>query len=64
MLKDIDVFWERMFEMADDEDVRIRRNVLHIICHCSPERFIGRTCNALRVFGRDRDYDIRRIAGK
>lgn len=37
VLRDIDVFWERVFEMADDEDVRIRQRVLHIICDGSPK---------------------------
>jgi hypothetical protein len=34
--KDIDAFWERVFEMRNDEDVRIRQRVLHIICDGSP----------------------------
>lgn len=36
--KDIDVFWERVFELVPDEDARIRKRVLHIICDGSPER--------------------------
>lgn len=36
--EDIDEFWNRVFAMADDEDVRIRQRVLHIICDGSPAR--------------------------
>ena len=64
VLKDIEIFWERVFEMADDEDVRIRQRVLHIICDGSPERLEDRIYDALRVFGRDKDSDIRRTAHK
>lgn len=38
VLKDIEEFWERVFQLANDSDVRIRKRVLHIICDGSPER--------------------------
>jgi hypothetical protein len=36
--KDIEEFWNRVFELAFDEDARIRKRVMHIICDGSPER--------------------------
>jgi hypothetical protein len=62
--KDIDVFWERVFEMAPDEDARIRKRILHIICDGSPERLEDRIYEALYDFNRDKDSDIRRTAHK
>ena len=62
--KDIEVFWDRVFEMADDEDVRIRQRVLHIICDGSPERVEDRVYEALSRFNYDKDSDIRRTAHK
>lgn len=64
VLKDIDVFWDRVFELVDDEDVRIRSRILHIICDGSPERLEDRIYDALREFNRDKDPDIRRTAHK
>lgn len=64
VLKDIDVFWERVFELVPDEDVRIRKRVLHIICDGSPERLEDRVYEALGEFNRDKDSDIRRTAHK
>ena len=63
-LKDIDVFWERVFELVDDEDVRIRSRILHIICDGSPSRLEDRVYEALKEFNRDKDSDIRRTAHK
>lgn len=62
--KDIDVFWERVFELVPDEDARIRKRVLHIICDGSPERLEDRIYEALYEFNRDKDSDIRRTAHK
>lgn len=64
VLKDIEVFWDRVFEMADDEDARIRQRVLHIICDGSPERVEDRVYEALSRFNYDKDSDIRRTAHK
>jgi hypothetical protein len=64
VLKDIDVFWERVLELVNDEDVRIRSRILHIICDGSPERLEDRIYEALKEFNRDKDSDIRRTAHK
>ena len=62
--KDIEVFWERVFEMVADPDVRIRKRVLHIICDGSPERLEDKMYEAVYDYGRDADSDIRRTAHK
>lgn len=62
--KDIEVFWERVFELINDEDARIRKRILHIICDGSPERLEDRIYDALMEFNRDKDSDIRRTAHK
>jgi hypothetical protein len=62
--KDIEIFWERVFELVGDEDARIRKRVLHIICDGSPERLEDRMYEALGEFNRDKDSDIRRTAHK
>lgn len=62
--KDIEVFWERVFELINDEDARIRKRILHIICDGSPERLEDRIYEALMEFNRDKDSDIRRTAHK
>lgn len=36
--KDIDAFWERVFQMTEDDDARIRQRILHILCDGSPPR--------------------------
>lgn len=62
--RDIDDFWNRVFEMVDDEDARIRQRVLHIICDGSPPRLEERVMDAVTTFGRDKDPEIRRQAHK
>lgn len=62
--KDIEVFWERVFELIHDDDARIRKRILHIICDGSPERLEDRIYDALMDFNRDKDSDIRRTAHK
>jgi hypothetical protein len=64
VLRDIDVFWERVFEMAEDEDARIRQRVLHIICDGSPKHLEDKVYETLGKFNYDRDSDIRRTAHK
>lgn len=64
VLRDIEVFWDRVFEMADDEDPRIRKRILHIICDGSPERVVDKVYEALGKFNYDKDSDIRRTAHK
>jgi hypothetical protein len=62
--KDIDVFWNRVFELASDEDVRIRKRVMHIMCDGSPERLEDKMYETLLEFNRDKDSELRRTAHK
>ena len=61
---DIEEFWDRVFEMVDDTDVRVRYRILHIICDGSPPRLETRILDALDKFNRDSDPQIRRTAHK
>ena len=62
--KDIEEFWDRVFEMINDEDPRIRGQILHTICDGSPEHIEIRVSDALEKFNQDPDKDIRRKAHK
>lgn len=64
VLRDIEIFWDRVFELVDDEDARIRSRILHIICDGSPQRLEDRVYSALKEFNRDSDSQIRRTAHK
>jgi len=62
--KDIDDFWNRVFEMVEDDDSRIRYQILHTICDGSPDHIESRVSDALEKFNQDKDKDIRRKAHK
>ena len=57
-------FWERCFELAQDEDKAIRQQVLHNMCDGSPEGYEDKVIECLEIFNRDSDKDIRRMAHK
>jgi hypothetical protein len=61
---DIEEFWDRVFELTEDPDARIRARILHIICDGSPQRLEQQVYEALEKFNRDSDSDIRRTAHK
>lgn len=62
--KDIDEFWIRVFEMVDDEDSRIRAQILHTMCDGSPPHLESQISDSLEKFNQDPDKDIRRKAHK
>ncbi len=62
--KDIEKVWGRLFEMTEDEDVRVRYQVLHNICDGSPDHLESSVVDALEKFNRDEDKEIRRKAHK
>ena len=62
--KKILMFFGRVFEMAVDEDARIRSRVLHIICDGSTERLEEKVYETLQKFKYDKDSDIRRTTHK
>lgn len=57
-------FWNRIFQMVDDPCPKIRYQVLHNMCDGSPPSMEERVIEALEVFNRDEDGDIRRKAHK
>ena len=62
--EDIDLFWNRIFEMAHDEDALVRSQVLHTICDGSPNHLEQNVLDTLEIFNRDPDQKIRRRAHK
>lgn len=57
-------FWNRIFQMVDDTSPKIRYQVLHNICDGSPDTMEERVRDALEIFNRDEDPEIRRRAHK
>lgn len=62
--QDIDPMWDRIFEMVKDSERDIRYQVLHTICDGSPLHLEAKVKDALDVFNRDLDKDIKRKAHK
>ena len=60
--KDVPEFWERVFELADDEDEDIRYQILHNMCDGSPPGYEDKIVEALEIFNRDPVQKIRRKA--
>mmetsp|Transcript_25265 Transcript_25265/g.24883 ORF Transcript_25265/g.24883 Transcript_25265/m.24883 type:complete len:134 (+) Transcript_25265:17-418(+) len=60
----IHLFWERVLEMIDDEDEKVRENVLHVLCDGSPEYLEDRIIHAVQSFNSDKSKYIRRRAHK
>jgi len=53
-----------MFELAKDEDREVRYQILHNMCDGSPEAYEDKVAEALEIFNRDPDKEIRRRAHK
>ena len=64
VLDKIDAFWDRVFEMIDDEDETVRENVLHVLCDGSPDYLEDRIITAVQHFNRDSSKYIKRRAHK
>ncbi|CAK87498.1 unnamed protein product (macronuclear) [Paramecium tetraurelia] len=62
--EDVPEFWDRVFQLVDDPQSKIRARVLHIICDGSPNRLQNEVMDALYKFNRDSDQEIRRQAHK
>ncbi len=62
--RDLDDFWRRVLEMVDDEANNVRGQVLHTLCDGSPKHLEFSVAEALDVFNRDSDSEIRRKAHK
>ena len=61
---DIPEFWERLFELADDKDIKIRYQVMHNLCDGSPGHYEDKIIECIEKFNRDPDSTIRRKASK
>ena len=57
-------FWNRLFDLAQDEDDAVRAQVLHNMCDGSPPGYEDRVIECLEVFNRDPNTEIRRKAHK
>ena len=57
-------FWSRLFELAQDPDPLVRYQILHNMCDGSPEGYEDKVAEALEMFNRDDDKEIRRKAHK
>jgi len=64
VLDDIKIFWDRIFEMVTDEDAKVRYQILHNMCDGSPPEYESRVVEALDVFNKDSDKEVRRRAHK
>merc|ERR1712119_134055 len=61
---DHEEFWDRLFEMVDDPEARVRMQVFHNICDGSPPRLESRVKEALDKLNGDPDSEIRRKVHK
>ena len=61
---DHEEFWDRLFEMVDDEDADVRMQVFHNICDGSPPRLECRVKEALDKLVKDPDSKLRRKANQ
>lgn len=61
---DLEIFWDRLFEMVDDEDEKVRYQILHNICDGSPAQYEWKVKEALDKFNHDSNKDIRRAVHK
>jgi hypothetical protein len=61
---EIEQFWNRIFEMVNDNSPKVRYQVLHNMCDGAPPEVEPRVAEALEIFNRDPDKDIKRTAHK
>jgi hypothetical protein len=61
---EVEQFWNRIFEMVNDPCPKIRYQVLHNMCDGAPPELETRVSEALEIFNRDKDKDVKRAAHK
>ena len=61
---DVPDFWRRVFEMATDDDLAVRKQVMHTVCDGSPATVEAEVMAVVEAFSHDRDTDLRRLAHK
>lgn len=57
-----DRIWNRIFEMAGDEDVKVRRSVFHALGDGSPRALETQVVSAFATFRNDADARLKRNA--
>ena len=57
---DYEPVWDRLLEMVDDHDVKVRGHVLHALCDGSPRSREGQVVAALEAMRNDPDQGLRR----
>ena len=61
---DIPEFWNRLFEMSDDDNADIRYQVMHNLCDGSPPQYEKQIMDCIEKFNRDKDNKVRSAASK
>ena len=61
---DVPEFYERLFEMINDEDPKVRYQVLHNMCDGSPPHYEDRVMMCVQSLNSDSDLHVRRNASK
>ena len=61
---DIPEFWERLFQLAHDEDAKVRFQAMHDMCDGSPTKYEEPIMECIDFLARDKDADVRRTANK
>jgi HEAT repeat protein len=56
--------WQRMLEMADDPDARVRRSIMHVLCDGSPAAYEREIVRVLESRYHDPDERVRKAARK
>ena len=61
---DVDLIWNRIFEMVDDDNDDVRYQILHTICDGSPNHLEDKISEAMEKFNHDTNSTIRRKVHK
>jgi HEAT repeat protein len=56
----VDEFWDRIVEMVDDSDPKVRYQVLHNLCDGSPKSMEEKVIETIEYLHNDPDKYIRR----
>ncbi len=62
--KDIEVLWDRIFEMVTDPDERVREQVVHSLCDGSPKSRESQVVETLEMLYNDPSEKVRKKVRK
>ena len=54
----------KVISMVEDDDLGVKKQILHTLCDGSPPRHERAVVEAVEVFNREPDRDLRRMAHK